>query len=406
MNWKRAGRYLKVRLMDIFAFELARIPADSIVRFTMSAPEKKSDWRKITGTRLADGSFQVEKLTEKQAFHCKIAAGAELFKDEIFHLFASEMKQLELRSNEYSYSFRAAKKRVLFNKSKLKNPVKECAKTQDREKNYILKEGMNIPPLIDLGIFYNDCTLIKRSSAKFKQINRFVEFADDLLKNTECPEDRDFTIVDFGCGKSYLTFILYYYFTEIKKWRVKMVGMDLKKDVIEHCRLVAEKYKYDNLTFECGDIGDYCRDEKIDMIVTLHACDTATDYALYHAVRKDVRFILSVPCCQHELNSQFDGKNLSVLGDYGIVKERVSALLTDTIRAELLKYCNYNVQIMEFVDMCHTPKNLLLRCEKRINSSLDGREQHIANVKKMMDEFSLSPTLYRLLCNPPQDERI
>lgn len=260
---------------------LKNISPTDVIRFTFSAPVKGAKWKKISANRLADGSFQVEKLTEKQAFHEKIKNSEKLFEHEIFSLFGNEFLQMEIYDNEFSYNFRAAKKRILFNRKRLKNPVSQAQISQNRSKNYILNEGMKIMPLVDLGVFHPDFTLIKKSSAKFKQINRFVEFADDLLKNAELPTDRPFTVVDFGCGKSYLTFILYYYFTEIRRMQVKMIGMDLKEDVIAHCNQVAEKYGYENLTFQCGDIGAYSGSGKIDMIVTLHACDTATDYALF-----------------------------------------------------------------------------------------------------------------------------
>lgn len=375
---------------------LKNISPTDVIRFTFSAPVKGAKWKKISANRLADGSFQVEKLTEKQAFHEKIKNSEKLFEHEIFSLFGNEFLQMEIYDNEFSYNFRAAKKRILFNRKRLKNPVSQTQISQNRSKNYILNEGMKIMPLVDLGVFHPDFTLIKKSSAKFKQINRFVEFADDLLKNAELPTDRPFTVVDFGCGKSYLTFILYYYFTEIRRMQVKMIGMDLKEDVIAHCNQVAEKYGYENLTFQCGDIGAYSGSGKIDMIVTLHACDTATDYALFHAVNKNVKYILSVPCCQHELNKQFKSKSFSVLADYGLIQERFCTLLTDTIRAELLKSRNYNVQIMEFVDLCHTPKNAMIRAELTQHSNAQNAA-HLANVKNLMQEFSLSPTLYELL---------
>lgn len=366
------------------------------MRFVLSAPAKNSAWKKVTAVRLADDSFQVEKLTAKQAFHEKISAGEKLFEHEIFSHFGNDFLQMEIFDREFSYSFRAAKKRILFNRKRLKNPVAIPQQNQNRIKNYILNEGMKIMPLVDLGIFHSDFTLIKKSSAKFKQINRFVEFVDDMLKNAEFPDDRPFTVVDFGCGKSYLTFILYYYFTEVRHINVKMVGMDLKQDVIAECSEIAKKYGYDKLSFQCGDIGNYNGKDKIDMIVTLHACDTATDYALYHAVNKNVKYILSVPCCQHELNGQFKSKNFAVFSDYGLIQERFSTLLTDTIRAELLKSRNYNVQIMEFVDLSHTPKNAMIRAELR---SKPGPQDalHLKNVKNLMQEFSLNPTLYQLL---------
>ena len=376
--------------------ELKKIPEANITRFVLNAPGKNSAWKKITAIRLADGSFQVEKLTEKQAFHEKISAAEKLFEHKVFSLFGAEFSQIELFDNEFSYSFRAAKKRILFNRKHLKNNVEVPQKTQDRSKNYIINEGMKIMPLVDLGIFHSDFTLIKKSSAKFKQINRFIEFVDDLLKNAEIPSDRPFTVADFGCGKSYLTFILYYYFTEIRHLNVKMVGMDLKEDVISECSKVAKKYGYDNLSFKCGDIGKYDDSTQIDMIVTLHACDTATDYALFHAINRNVKYILSVPCCQHELNGQFKSRNFSVFSDYGLIQERFAALLTDTIRAELLKSRNYNVQIMEFVDLAHTPKNAMIRAELRKNPDPKAAK-HLENVQNLMQEFSLNPPLYQLL---------
>ena len=285
---------------------------------------------------------------------------------------------------------------MLFNRKKLKNNTKEIQKTQNRNKNYILNEGMKIKALVDLGVFHADFTLIKKSYAKFKQINRFVEFVDDMLKNVTPPSDRPFTVVDFGCGKSYLTFILYYYFTEIRRWNVKMTGMDLKEDVIDSCNAISAKYQYANLEFVCGDIGRYNENSPVDMIVTLHACDTATDYALFHAINKNVKYIISVPCCQHELNKQFKSRNFQMLGDYGLIQERFCALLTDTIRAELLKSRNYNVQIMEFVDLAHTPKNAMIRAELRKQHNPDC-SRHLKNVENLMNEFSVTPTLYTIL---------
>ena len=282
--------------------ELKNIPIVNVVRIVLSAPAKTSEWKKITALRLADKSFQVEKLTQKQAFHEKIKDTANLFDHDIFSLFGSEFMQMEIFDNEFAYSFRAAKKRILFNRKKLKSAAFAPQENQNRKKNYILNEGMKIPALIDLGIFNSDFTLNKKSAAKFKQINRFIEFVDDLLKDSEPVSGRPFTVVDFGCGKSYLTFILHYYLTEIRHWQVKITGMDLKQDVIEHCNQIAVKYGCNDLTFQCGDIGKYQNDAPIDMIVTLHACDTATDYALFHAVKRNVKYILSVPCCQHELN--------------------------------------------------------------------------------------------------------
>ncbi len=376
---------------------LEKIDIMQIKRLILSAPGKNSKWKKITAERLANNIFQVEKLTEKQAFHEKISADAHLFQHPIFASFGTDLLQMEIFENEFIYSFRAAKKRILSSRRKNKNSHHEIQTSQNREKNYILNEGMKIPALIDLGIFHEDCTLIKKSAAKFKQINRFIEFVDDMLKSVSPPADRPFTVVDFGCGKSYLTFILHYYLTEIRRWQVKITGMDLKKEVIDNCNQIAEKYGCNDLIFQCGDIGKYQDDAPIDMIVTLHACDTATDYALFHAVKRNVKYILSVPCCQHELNGQFNAKTLKVFEDYGLIQERFCTLLTDTIRAELLKSCNYNVQLMEFVDLSHTPKNIMIRAELRREKNNPAK--HLETVKNLMEEFSVKPTLFNLLEN-------
>ena len=172
------------------------------------------------------------------------------------------------------------------------------------------------------------------------------------------------TILDFGCGKSYLTFAMYYYLHEMKKYDIRIIGLDLKKEVIRHCNELAEKYGYKKLTFRVGDIADYEGVSEVDMVVTLHACDTATDYALAKAVGWNARVILSVPCCQHELNRQIENDVLAPIMRYGLLKERFAALVTDGLRAEYLESEGYHVQVMEFIDMEHTPKNILLRAVK------------------------------------------
>ena len=269
-----------------------------------------------------------------------------------------------------------------------KEPVQILA--HNRVKQYILKEGTPVPFLMDLRVMNKEGKIHRPSYDKFKQINRFLEFIEDILPALS--REREVTILDFGCGKSYLTFAMYYYLKELKKYDVHIIGLDLKEDVIRKCNGLAEKYGYEKLHFLCGDIAEYEGVQKVDMVVTLHACDKATDYALAKAVEWDAQVILSVPCCQHELNDQIQNKLLSPVLKYGLLKERMSALLTDGIRAELLESKGYSTQILEFIDMEHTPKNLLIRAV-HTGKKKENKEQ----LRACLDAFGLHPTLERLL---------
>lgn len=273
--------------------------------------------------------------------------------------------------------------------------VKITPVTHNRKKRYILEEGMEIPVFRELGIFTSDFKIVNSKYDKFKQINRFVELIDDEIK--DYGKD-SINIIDFGCGKSYLTFVLYYYLTQIRHIKANIIGLDLKSDVIMMCNELSKKYGYDSLNFRIGDINGFKAPFDVDMVVTLHACDTATDYALYNAISWGAQFIFSVPCCQHEINKQIKSEDLSGLIKYGIIKERVAALITDSVRGCMLEYCGYKTDVMEFVDMEHSPKNILIRARKT-NVNSQKREKSLEEAQKMCREFSVEQKLMSLILN-------
>ena len=268
----------------------------------------------------------------------------------------------------------------------------------NRQKNHILQEGMIVPPLVDMGVMTPEGKIIRARYDKFRQINRFLEIIDDEYK--DYTSEKPLRVIDFGCGKAYLTFVLYYYFTEIRHLAVDIIGLDLKTDVIEKCNQAAQKYGYASLRFEIGDIADYSPDQDVDMVITLHACDTATDYALYNAVTWNAKKIFSVPCCQHEINNTITSQNLNILTRYGIIKERFSALLTDALRADLLECCGYETQVLEFIDLEHTPKNIMIRASLRPGgpkASAARKKALLPEINSALKEFQVEPTLYKLL---------
>ena len=331
--------------------------------------------------------LQFAIYTDKQVFHKNVEESQ--VNELILSLLNNEFNNLELTTEDYIYSYRITQKgKVLSNKRKTKE-VSLVPISHNKKKNYIIEDGTIVPALVDLGIQMPDGKVTKAGYDKFKQINRFLEIIDDCIK-----EEKHLNIIDFGCGKSYLTFILYYYFVEIKKMDVNITGLDLKEDVIDHCNEIANKYGYSKLKFYKGDIAKYKEKNDIDMIVTLHACDTATDYALYHAITMNVKYIFSVPCCQHEINLELDSKNLHIINKFGILKDRFSALLTDAIRANILQYYGYKTNVMEFVDFENSPKNLLIRAVKT-NNSLNPKIKE--EIDAILREYNISQKLYSLL---------
>lgn len=271
----------------------------------------------------------------------------------------------------------------------------------NKKKNYILQEGTVLPFLVDLGVMTKEGTIIKAKMDKYRQINRFLEYVEDVLPYLD--NTKELTILDFGCGKSYLTFAMYYYLKELKGFYINIIGLDLKKDVILQCSTLSKKYGYENLKFIQGDIASYDGNSSVDMVVTLHACDTATDQALFKAVTWGAKVILSVPCCQHELNGQIHCETLEPIIKYGIIKERMSALITDALRAELLESKGYRVQLLEFIDMEHTPKNILIRAVKR-NSAETEKDKKDMELSECMEFLGVTPCLLNLFREETENE--
>ena len=395
-----------------------------ITKVIISKPQgKSSPYKKIVIERKKD-YFQAAKYTEKQVFHDNVKP--EDFAEYLLETITDSYLQVNAWDLEKEHILLLSKKGKVTYKTKKQvqganasgqlktstaNTKNEGAQTawsanaaqlasdmtyaaHNRKKNYILEEGQVIPPLVDMGVFTKDGKVVRSMYDKFRQINRFIEMIDDGVRDYNKEEIH---IIDFGCGKSYLTFIMYYYFTEVRHMKVQMLGLDLKEDVIKKCNETAEKYGYNNLHFQMGDINGFQTPFDVDMVVTLHACDTATDFALYNAIQWNAKMIFSVPCCQHELNQQMETEDLSLLTRYGIVKERFAALTTDAIRANLLEYCGYRTQLLEFVDFAHTPKNILIRAIRKPVVPATVKKKYLAEVEAVKNEFHLTPTLYTLL---------
>lgn len=370
---------------------LENIEIKSIIKGTISNPRNNSKYIKgyIRPVEIKENSMmQIELFTKTQSFAHNY--NYDEFSEIINTIMLDSFFQLNIITNEYNYSFKYTKKNhLLSNKIKNKEIKTLLNVSHNKQKKYILNDGNIIPPLVDLGVMTQDGKIVPSYYDKYRQINRFLEIIDDTIKDFK---EQELNIIDFGCGKSYLTFIVYYYLVNIKNIKTNIVGLDLKADVIKKCNEIAKNYGYNSLNFEIGDISLYKPHFRVDLIITLHACDVATDYAMYHAIKLHSKYLLSVPCCQHEINNQIK-KSSSFLASYGIVKERMSALLTDTIRAKLLEYSGYNVDILEFVDFDASPKNLLVRAKYTGNSNAKALDE----VKQILDEFTIDQTLYKLL---------
>lgn len=362
-----------------------------LISAILSNPRNKDGATKVKVRPLMKNEkllFQLEVFQNNQAFHKNAEAG-EAVSLILEHM--ENMKQMQLETRHDLYTVLISKK----GKVTIKHKVQKCEKaaadlSHNRKKRYVLEEGIPVPFLQDLGVMTAEGKIVHSRFDKFKQINRFLEFIEDILPQLE--KGRELTILDFGCGKSYLTFAMYYYLHELKSYDIRIIGLDLKKDVIRHCNELSEKYGYEKLKFLEGDIADYTGVDQVDMVVTLHACDTATDYALAKAVGWNAKVILSVPCCQHELNRQIKNDVLAPVLKYGLIKERMAALVTDALRAEYLEREGYETQVLEFIDMEHTPKNILLRAVKT-----GKKGENTDAIRACEEALGVSPTLGRLL---------
>lgn len=341
--------------------------------------------------------FQQTKYLGTKVLHSNFTA--EEIKKELLSDMGEQYKQAELASDNLTATVLVSKKGKVTVKKKYLNTKTETVPASGKEKEqrlnhnrtrqYILEEGKPVDFLVGLGVQTPEGKIAKAKYDKFRQINRYLEFIEDVVK--QLPTDRPVRIIDFGCGKSYLTFAMYYYLHVLKGYEVFVTGLDLKEDVIDFCNGLAEKYHYEQLHFEKGDISTYEGADAVDMVVTLHACDTATDFALEKAVKWGAKVIMAVPCCQHEVNRQISCKELSQILKYGLIKERISALVTDAVRANLLEEMGYDTQILEFIDMEHTPKNLLIRAVRR-----EGMRRKTTDIRETTEFLNINTTLQKL----------
>ncbi len=349
--------------------------------------------------------FQETLYRGTQVFHDNKSASDMV--DRVMYLMEHVFRQAQVSTSVQDITVLVSKKGTVTIKSKKKAGAKRGELSgatagagrvdtglleHNRTKHYILPEGHPVDFLIGLGVQTPDGKIAKARYDKFRQINRYLEFIEDILD--QLPADRTIRIVDFGCGKSYLTFAMYHYLHTQQGRDIEVVGYDLKEDVIKKCNALAQQLGYKNLSFRQGDISD-CEDkDSVDMVVSLHACDKATDYALEKAVKWGAKVIMAVPCCHHELNGQIQNDMLQPILKYGVIKERVAALFTDALRANLLEERGYNTQILEFIDMEHTPKNLMIRGVKR-----EGMRPAVKTdkVTRLMEELHVKPTLGELI---------
>ena len=366
----------------------------NLIDLTISGLKKKNEELpvkiKVRPVAMKDKiEYQVSEFIGRKVFH-KNYKKDEL-KKKITDWMQEDYKQAQFTMTDATAQILSGKHSQTVKYKKCKEVRVQRDLSHNRTKRYILPEGTPVGFLIDLGVMTKEGKIVRQKYDKYRQINRFLEFVEDILP--QLSKEREQTIIDFGCGKSYLTFAMYYYLKELKGYDIRIIGLDLKEDVIAHCNELKDKYGYGKLSFLVGDIASYTDVDAVDMVVTLHACDTATDYALAKAVQWGAKVILSVPCCQHEANRMMENELLQPVLQYGILKERMAAIMTDAVRANLLTAKGYDTQILEFIDMEHTPKNLLIRAVYTGKDSENAAEA----LKNMEEALPLNLTLNKLL---------
>ena len=366
----------------------------NLIDLTISGLKKKNEELpvkiKVRPVAMKDKiEYQVSEFIGRKVFH-KNYKKDEL-KKKIIDWMQEDYKQAQFTMTDATAQILSGKHSQTVKYKKCKEVRVQRDLSHNRTKRYILPEGTPVGFLIDLGVMTKEGKIVRQKYDKYRQINRFLEFVEDILP--QLSKEREQTIIDFGCGKSYLTFAMYYYLKELKGYDIRIIGLDLKEDVIAHCNELKDKYGYGKLSFLVGDIASYTDVDAVDMVVTLHACDTATDYALAKAVQWGAKVILSVPCCQHEANRMMENELLQPVLQYGILKERMAAIMTDAVRANLLTAKGYDTQILEFIDMEQTPKNLLIRAVYTGKDSENAAEA----LKNMEEALHLNLTLNKLL---------
>lgn len=365
----------------------------ALTKVTLSSPCADNPYRRTVLRPLANGRWQAEHFTDTQAFQENF--DADTLQARLAEYFPSRYRGAHFVTDRYFYDAKLSKKgKLLTNRTKNKT-APDRPISHDRQKNYII-DAENLPPVFQkLGVAGADGKILRAKYDKFRQICRFAELLNDVLKNETGDE---LHIVDFGCGKSYLTFVVYYYITEILHKKAHITGLDLKREVIAECASLAEVYGYTGLEFLCMDVKDYKPEKGVDMVITLHACDTATDHALSFAVHSGAKYIFSVPCCQKEASGMMHADELSVFTDYGLIKERFAALTTDALRGKLLECEGYAVDMVEFVDFDNSPKNLMIRAVKKKPSADRYRQNHARQqIEAVREGFGVTILLEKLL---------